>query len=779
MSQLDAKRAERHRWPVGVLQIVHAAVLGAIAAVVPRHEWLLVAIATAALTLVHAMVGALALANHRSFAAAWRVQSFASLAYLAYLTWGLLSAAAYVAGLYSGLGAGVAAALAACWTIAVLFTLPLACWGVAATGGIPWRRRPRAVPIALLLIVTPPILVTTSMHRNRALAVARPAISLGRDDAQVAEALRGALAEARDRMAPGLPGGAGHTPGPPGTPPGSLYLREPADCAEAPGPGRITLILTYLARRDDGKFTPQSRCIQSTAAATLLADLAAALDENVAASPIKIDVVRAVQPLPGLPPVVDGLALRPGLDGVCLGGRCLTPWQLVALDLFNSFTPMPTVPDFRFGVTARALRGALGQDAGDPAAQSLVGLVRIDTHSLVVDRSGEIHPLPRMRREAAPVDEASVAAAVRLAEEFILDAQVPDGRFKYKVDPFTGTSTMEGFSVARQAGTTLALCELGSRSPRVRNAAIRSLKMLSTLESRSDAMGTLLFPAGSVDQGAPLGPTALSLVAFLSCRPVVGRKNDALIRRLARFLLAMQRPDGGFHPRYDLKQKQPVPGKDPMYAAGQAIMGLTLLEAMAIEDGAGEPSAADLRPAIDRAMDHFSGPYWDHMGGDIMYLEENWHCLAARASLGHHRHDRYERFCLEYVDFKTRLLLDEQSRVIEDFVGGYGFGNVLPPHNTATSGFGEGLAAAMAIKQARGLPLDQDRARMTAVLGFLIRQQWSESNCFACSTKQRIPGGFSEHMASPVIRIDFVQHAWAAMGHGGRMIGLLTEADPT
>jgi hypothetical protein len=39
----------------------------------------------------------------------------------------------------------------------------------------------------------------------------------------------------------------------------------------------------------------------------------------------------------------------------------------------------------------------------------------------------------------------------------------------------------------------------------------------------------------------------------------------------------------------------------------------------------------------------------------------------------------------------------------------------------------------------------------------------------------RIVGAFSEHVGSPSIRIDFVQHAMAALGHGGRALGLLDE----
>jgi hypothetical protein len=59
---------------------------------------------------------------------------------------------------------------------------------------------------------------------------------------------------------------------------------------------------------------------------------------------------------------------------------------------------------------------------------------------------------------------------------------------------------------------------------------------------------------------------------------------------------------------------------------------------------------------------------------------------------------------------------------------------------------------------------------MSALMGYLIRNQWDASACFACSRRMPVQGGFSEHMASPRIRIDYVQHAWAALGHGARAL---------
>jgi hypothetical protein len=172
-------------------------------------------------------------------------------------------------------------------------------------------------------------------------------------------------------------------------------------------------------------------------------------------------------------------------------------------------------------------------------------------------------------------------------------------------------------------------------------------------------------------------------------------------------------------------------------------------------------------------MDYTADDYWNVFARDFFFMEENWHCLAARASLGHHRHDRYERFCLDYVRYKTRLILEETDGVDPDLVGGYGVGNVLLPHNTGSSGFGEAMAAAMAIMQARGDDPGHAAEKMRLVLGFLLHHQWDDLSCFACNGPHPIAGGFSEHMGSPHIRIDYVQHAMAAMGHGGRMLGLL------
>ncbi|MEZ4429682.1 MAG: hypothetical protein R3A51_18555, partial [Nannocystaceae bacterium] len=400
----------------------------------------------------------------------------------------------------------------------------------------------------------------------------------------------------------------------------------------------------------------------------------------------------------------------------------------------------------------------------------------------MTDARGELREATRMRLVDVALDRPALTRAVETAVAHILASQAEDGRFRYLLDPYTGRSSWRGFGIPRQAGTTLALCEVGPRSAEVDAAAAKSLAMMASAahEVAGERAAIAYEAPGRKVRRASLGSTALALVAFLSCRDRVGDRHDRLIGMLARLLISMQRDDGGFAPVFDLAAARPLDGPTPMYAEGQVVFGLSLAEALAGElgDGGPLPEVAALRDAVERAMSYVAHDYWDHGLRDFFFVEENWHCLAARASLGHHRNRDYERFCIDYVAFKARIIYDEDSRVRFDLVGGYGFGNVLPPHNTPTGGYGEALAAAMALKRADGLDTSEDDARMARALKFLVRQQWSADNCFACAPEHVVIGGFSESMASPILRIDYVQHTLSGLGHGGRLLGLLDPPAP-
>jgi hypothetical protein len=741
-------KASLPRWSLALCCAVVAAIFIWAAVMLPWREWTLFSIVTTAVGAMHAITCVLALAGHRARARAWRVQAFVSLTYLGYLTYNLATASSYIAELYGGLGRGVAAALGLVWVIVFALTVPLSAWGLAVTGGVRLTGKGKAGGAAAI------VLLVVGVWRSTEAAAAEPILAWD-DDAEIETIIAAALPES-------LPATMGAAP--------SLMTSEPAVCDEPPASGRSTIVATFVT----GRVAPVAvtRCVQGASLGEAADALKDVLARDAVRGRIAIDVITARQDLAHVVPVVDALTVRPALDGVCEGNRCLMPWQMTALELFNSTKPIPVIPDLRFGIDPVHLRRLLAP----PGASGLIpagldGLTRIETKSFATDADGRLHELRRLRRKGPDLTPENLDAAVLAAERYILSAQGPDGRFEYNLSPFTGVVSYRGFSLARQAGTTLVVCELSRDRERAKQVATAALAMLGSTQRHHGDMSMLYYPREKPVTQVGLGDTALSSIAFLSCRDLVGPRFDDTIDRMTRFLLAMQRPNGSFYPAFDLEQGEPIPGPDPLYAVGQAVFALTLLEKVTADDPGKFAEHARIRDAVEAAMTYIATDYWSGFATDFFYMEENWHCLAARASLRHHRHDGYEQFCVDYVSYKQRLILDEHDRVDPDFVGGYGFGNVLVPHNTGSAGFGEAGSAALAIKRERGEDTTDLERSLELVLRFLLHHQWDDVSCFACTSTHPIVGGFSEHMASPVIRIDYVQHAMAGMGHTGRMFG--------
>lgn len=726
-----------------LLSLVHAAVFGVGAFYLPWSSFSFFKGAAIAIACAHVAVILTSAVGTRSLVQALRVAAILGLGFLGYITYAGIGSGLYVQRLYGGIGDAVIAAAAAISCIAILFTVPFAAFAFASTRGVTTpQRRKIPVPAAIFLMIAAAFLLAAKGHAARA----EPVLE---DSPSIAATLAAATKDLAPATGPALP----------------VTSVDPAQCAMPPAEAAVTLLVS-LGNAEQAR----SLCLQADtldeAAPLLRATLAARAN-----TPVLVDVVLGVQAIPGdTGPFLGTVALRPGLDGVCRGRACLAPWQLVMRDAFTKFAATKTFQT-SLGLSAPFVQRLLGFQDDD-----FRGLDRLETKSFAILANGAVVPLDRMREAPAPLTRATLKSGMRRSIQYVENAQEEDGRFRYLVDPLSGKVTFADFSVPRQAGTTLILCEANALSAKAAGVARKSLDMLADIErvvndgGTADGvdgdMGGMVYPKGA-DRPIALGSTALSMVAFLACRPVVGNRFDALIARMGRALLAMQRADGGFHPSLDGKTGLARPGRDPLYAAGQSILALVLWEKA---QGLTEAPPADVGTRIDRAMDFFAKDYWNIPLYDFFFLEENWHCLAAREALTQHRRDAYERFCLDYIDMKARLILDRDSGVAQDFVGAYGFGALFPPHHTATAGFGEAQAAAIAVMDARGDDASLQRARLKEVLAYLLRHQWTEKNCYACSEKLSVSGGFSENVASPTIRIDYTQHTLAAMFHGSQVV---------
>lgn len=725
--------------------LAHAAIFAWAASSLPWRSGTAFSVVLAVLTLLHVATAAAVLLRRAPILLwAFRALSIASALAFVGFTWSVIAAALYVSKLYVRLGPPIAGGLLVVGLLLALLTLPIAIWGGRETWHIAGRARRRVGAGALLLIVLAILSLPLASSAARGETVAHIDSELLADVSELLERhVHTAQAGRRVTVA-----GAG-----------------PAECSQPITANEPMLLIAYVG--SGGKAV--SECLQGSSTSRLRIKLRSALRKAEPGSTVVVDLVRSIKPLKRTFPLLDALEVRPGIDGVCEGARCLSAWQLTLSDSFAENQPIPSIPDATYGFSAEAVRKALrskqrGRDLG------IDGFVRFESDSFVADERG-VHRLSRTRTTPPALSKISAAEAVAAAQRYIVEAQEKDGSFRYALDPTTGRADEATMNLPRQAGTTYALCELG-QGIRVKRTIKRALGAFEPTETSFGA-----FSALSNDGGYGLGRSALPLLAMLRCRELAGSSNDRLIGQLSRLMLRLQRENGSFYPELDATTKRGSGQHEVLYAAGQAVLALVLLEQQhdELKGSAAEPlpDRAVLKAAIDRAMAFYGGPYWPTPLRNFFFFEEGWHCLAARTALSSHRNDAYEKLCIDYVDSRTRFILRQDDTSEPHFVGGYGMSDLFPPRNTATAGVGEALNAAIAIKQKRGMPVDADKAVLRDLITFLLRAQWSQTGCYACRDPEQVAGGFSQQLASPSIRIDYVQHAMAAIGHGSKLLGLM------
>jgi hypothetical protein len=732
------------RLGLAVTCLGHAAVFSWAATALPWRSGTTFSITLALLAILHVSTALSVFSRKATWLLwSWRALSLASAVTFVGFTWSLCAAALYVSKLYIRLGPPVAGGITAAAIALGLLTLPIAVWGALVTLPAATRVRRKLGAGAGLLIA----IAVLSLPVASSAALGDP---IAHTDAE----LIARLSDELDAHVQGAPLVAGST----------VAGAGPAECQYPVNIEQPTLLVAYVRR---GKA--RSECLQASTSTKLRRKLRRLLRRTEPGSTVVIDLVRTLKPLSPTFPLLDALELRPGIDGVCEDTLCLPAWQLTLSDSFSDNRPLPAIPDASYGFSADAVRHTLGSKQVGRGL-GIGGLVRIETESLVADVNG-VHRLVRTRTTPPALSRISVSEAVEAAQRYIVAAQERDGSFRYALDPATGKADEATMNLPRQAGTTYALCELGHGAA-VRRAVRLALDAFEPTETKLGELSVL-----SNDGTYALGRSALPLLAMLRCRELSGARNDRLIGQLSRLMLKMQREDGSFFPELDPKSKRGAGEHEAVYAAGQAVLALVLLEQQLTELKGSEaeplPKPTTLKSALDRAMSYYGGQYWPTPLRDFFFFEEGWHCLAARTALSSHRNDAYEQLCIDYVASRARFILRQSDTSEPNFVGGYGISDLFPPRNTATAGVGEALNASISIKLKRGLPVDEDKALLRDLVTFLLRAQWTRTGCYACRSPEEVAGGFSQQLASPSIRIDYVQHAMAAIGHGSKLLGLL------
>jgi hypothetical protein len=550
----------------------------------------------------------------------------------------------------------------------------------------------------------------------------------------------------------------------------SLERKPEVACAAAGGPVAVTV--WYQGRsalRVDGKT------IEDASAQLRVQPSVAGLDASKAR--LQVDVITGAAPLGhgqwlfdalAVPGVGDMMAVNSGVEGIGVewAGKMwlMLPHEMVATKLLTTKRPSKAMQDFAMGADLDKLARVLAVRASQKGPIDRSKLFRFRTDTFVEGPAGNVQ-LYRGIPAPPPLSGKALREAALEGGRFLVAHLAPNGRYIYEHDLETGAQTdpkSASYSMPRHAGTTYFLAELYriTKEEWLREPIERAFAHLAELMANGRCASTL--PSGEqidcvldrTERIAHLGSTALTVVALAEYQRATGDKRYLpTAKKLAAFLLYMQRPDGSFRHLYDSYKKQYDDKSQLLYYSGEAALALARMHVVTGE--------AVYAQAAEKALDWLVDWYDFFMAG-FFYGEEHWTCIAAEAQWPASKHEKWKDFCHGYGAF----LRQQQAGVGEhpdedDFAGAYVFTPFLVPYNTPAGSRTEAMISAYLLGKHHGTPDADVLAQIRAAMQYALGQQIRPNSDFAV-----IGPGLGGMPGSPIdrtVRIDYVQHVCSAM----------------
>jgi hypothetical protein len=515
---------------------------------------------------------------------------------------------------------------------------------------------------------------------------------------------------------------------------------------------------------------------------------AAALPADIRArARLKVDLVLARAPLFTRIQPLYALSLVPGLDGigVAVDGReaVLLPDDLMRAEVFSHTQPTQAM-EFEIGADTEAIEWQLRRElALDDAAWSRARrhLYRLRTDAFIeparapASDSGAALPVVRGLVPGPPLSRENLRAAAIAGGKYLLRHLYEDGHFGYEYLPALDQDAPFGldYSLPRHAGAVYYLAQIygATRDPAFKEGAVRAMRFLQARAAGACGRADRACIAGPDMRTTDIGSAAMTLVAIAE---YAGNTGDVSVlawgRRLAAFLLYMQKPDGDFCHLYDPVADARDEKAKLLYYSGEAVFALAKLVNLV---GPRDPDYARYVAAFDRGLDYLTGKGYDFLAGQFFFGEDHWTCLAVDAgydALPPAARERYARFCDQFVAFLRRTQFTERDSVTQgqpDFVGAYGFSPFLPPHPTPVGSRSETTLSTYLLQRRRGRGDSRDgqatREQILYGLRFLLAHQISDDNAYMMQDPEAARGGFLMSDVKRFVRIDFIQHACSAM----------------
>lgn len=376
---------------------------------------------------------------------------------------------------------------------------------------------------------------------------------------------------------------------------------------------------------------------------------------------------------------------------------------------------------------------------------------------------------------AAPIP---LDTAIKSAAEYLHGALDADGRFSYVVDGRTGrTGRTEdaGYNLLRHAGALYALAAYHAEHPAVAADRLRLQRAVDFMfrccirPHEADAEALVLWSPAELVGGrrdydvAKLGGAGLAVIALLSLQSQLeGAEAARIATGLGRFILSMQMPSGGF---YSLFAPE-LGGRDArwtsLYYPGEAALALVLLyrhdrNVRWLE------SAADALRFLARQREVAEDMPPDHWAliatAALLSLPAEAIDEIAPAGLPA---DALRAVLLEHAARIVRSMLADQRQVSEQAHRCAAGGFVPDARTTPTATRLEGL---LAIRPLLPDPVLRDEVggAIDAGIAFLRDSQLVEGGLLAGAFPRTSPRCGSSVARADEVRIDYVQHALAAM----------------
>lgn len=481
--------------------------------------------------------------------------------------------------------------------------------------------------------------------------------------------------------------------------------------------------------------------------------------KRITAGRIKVDRVIDTAPLITTPTAALAFAVNPGVDGLIKedGDTTVTmlPDDLIKGQRFGRAPLVPGIREMRFGLDTQWVLNKLKFNGSG-------SIRRLRTEGFIEIEGGGVLPVSRGNTPVNTGKEGWRKAAIA-GGDFVLRQIQKSGQFHYQYYPLMNhhpRSDPRKYSLPRHAGTvySLALMHGLTGEARYKEGSERAIQWLNTqMPKQCGAPDRTCVVKGA---RADLGSASLTMVGMLEYqRQTKDARYADTTRRLANFVLAMQKENGDFHHIFELKNTAPNPAIRKMFFSEEAALALVMAHEVL-----GEQRYLD---AARRALDYLTGPkYEGYFLGRFIYGADHWTCIAAEEAWPRLKNPQYIDFCEGYAAFIERMQYGEGNWDNADFTGHYGFSALMIPQAPAAAGFTEAIVSTYELARHHGRDASRLERQMGLALDALTRDQIRSDNAYLMPDPKKADGGIRRSLVESEVRIDFTQHAISALIRG-------------